>query len=294
MKDRLLYLLVRGAVGLFGLLPARWARAIGEWGGQIWFLVDGSRRRMVRRHMTRVLGEDSNPEHAVREVFRSYGRYWAETFWVRPSRIPALDRNLVVEGIEHLAAAARNGKGAVIALPHLGNWEAAALAGPRAGIKIVAVAERLANPLLTEWFTSLRASFGIEIHLNMKGVMRSVEQSVRAGAAVALLADRDLKGRGVRTEFFGEVTTLPAGPVALASRTGAPLLTAVCYFTPEGHHVVLGSPLAIPDVPNRLEVGTRAFAERMESDILKAPEQWHLLQPNWPSDREDNVPAITT
>jgi len=158
----------------------------------------------------------------------------------------------------------------------------------------VAVAERLANPLLTEWFTSLRASFGIEIHLNMKGVMRSVEQSVRAGAAVALLADRDLKGRGVRTEFFGEETTLPAGPVALASRTGAPLLTAVCYFTPHGHHLVLGPPLEIPEGPNRLELGTRAFAAQMEADILKAPEQWHLLQPNWPSDRTTNVPAPAT
>jgi KDO2-lipid IV(A) lauroyltransferase len=82
------------------------------------------------------------------------------------------------------------------------------------------------------------------------------------------------------------VTTLPAGPVALATRTGAPLLSAVCYFTPKGHHLIVSPPLPLPEGPDRLVQGTRAYAERLEAAIRPAPEQWHLLQPNWPSDRE--------
>ncbi len=62
--------------------------------------------------------------------------------------------------------------------------------------------------------------------------MRGIEDGIARGAAVALLCDRNLSGRGVKTEFFGEVTTLPAGPAALALRTGAPLLIAAAYFTP--------------------------------------------------------------
>jgi KDO2-lipid IV(A) lauroyltransferase len=288
VKDRLVYFLVRGMVGLFGLLPAAGARKAGEWGGFAWYLVGGRRRRLVRRHMVRVLGGGGDEETAVRRVFTSYGRYWAETFWVRRRRISELDRGLTIDGLEHLAAAGRSGTGAVIALPHLGNWETAALAGPRAGIQIVAVAEKLGNPLITRWFTSLREAFGIQVILNTKGVMRQVETAVRAGGAVCLLADRDLSGRGVKTEFFGETTTLPAGPVALASRTGAPLISAVCYFTPTGHHLVLGPPMDLPDGPERLEQGTRMVAARLETDIRKAPEQWHLLQPNWPSDRTED------
>lgn len=285
MKHRLVYLLVRGTVGLFGLLPASGARKMGEWGGFVWYLFGGRRKRMVRRHMVRVLGGGAGIHVAVRKVFTSYGRYWAETFWVRLSRIAEIDRGLTINGLEHLAAAGRTGSGAVIALPHLGNWETAALAGRRAGIQIVAVAERLGNPLITKWFTSLREAFGIKVILNVKGVMRQVEAAVRAGGAVCLLADRDLSGRGVKTEFFGESTTLPAGPVALASRTGAPLISAVCYFTPTGHHLILGPPMEIPEGPDRLEQGTRLVASRLEADIRRAPEQWHLLQPNWPSDR---------
>jgi KDO2-lipid IV(A) lauroyltransferase len=243
---------------------------------------------MARHHMARVL-EGSRPrevEQAVRKVFTSYGRYWAETFWVRPGRMPELDRHLTIDGLEHLRRAAEAGRGAVIALPHLGNWETAALAGPRAGIQIVAVAERLANPLITKWFTGLRVAFGIEVILNTKGVMRQVEEAVRRGGAVCLLSDRDLKRKGVKTVFFGEETTLPAGPVALASRCQAPLLTAVCYFTSRGHHLVIGPPIELREGPDRLATGTRAVATRMEEDIRAAPYQWHLLQPNWPSDRE--------
>jgi KDO2-lipid IV(A) lauroyltransferase len=288
VKARLAYLLVRGLVAALGLLPAGLARRLGEAGGWIWYLLGGDRKVMARRHMARVL-EGAGPgeiERSVRKVFTSYGRYWAETFWVRPGRVPQLDRHLTIEGLEYLRRAAAGGRGAVIALPHLGNWEAAALAGPRAGIQIVAVAERLANPLITKWFTGLRAAFGIEVILNLKGVMRQVEEAVRRGGAVCLLSDRDLKGRGVKTSFFGEETTLPAGPVALASRCQAPLLTAVCYFTPAGHHLVIGPPIPLPEGSDRLAAGTRAVAARMEADIRAAPHQWHLLQPNWPSDRE--------
>ena len=31
---------------------------------------------------------------------------------------------------------------------------------------------------------------------------------------------------------------------------------------------------------------TQELAYRMEKLIAEAPRQWHLVQPNWPSDRE--------
>jgi lauroyl/myristoyl acyltransferase len=281
----LAYLAVRGLVGLFGLLPRAAALRLGMAGGIVWYLFDGKRRTMAARHMRRVLGvEGDQLRRAVREVFSSYGRYWAETFWVRERRIPEIDRTLTIEGLEHLEKAAAAGTGAVIIVPHLGNWEVAALAGPRAGIEIVAVAERLANPHITRWFTSLREAFGITIVLAGKGAIKQLGRAIDRGAAVGLLADRDLKGRGLEAEFFGEVTTLPTGPVVLAERSGVPLLSAVCYFTPGGHRLVIGPPIDLP--PGDPAAGARMVAARLEQQIAVAPTQWHLLQPNWPSDRE--------
>src|SRR4029453_15162153 len=56
---------------------------------------------------------------------------------------------------------------------------------------------------------------------------------------VCLLCDPDLVGGGIEVEFFGETTTLPAGPATLALRTGAPLLPTAVYFSGKGHHAAV-------------------------------------------------------
>lgn len=216
-------------------------------------------------------------------MFGSYGRYWAETFWVRPGRVAEIDRRLSISGLEHLEKAGKAGTGAILVLPHLGNWEPAALSGRRAGIEIAAVAERLPNRRLTKWFVRMRAQYGITIIPHGRTSMRHVEGAIRRGAAVALLCDRDLSGRGVKVTFFGEETTLPAGPAALALKTGAPMVTAATFFEGDGHRVDINE-LSLDGVD---DVGgvTQRIATALEGIIRQAPEQWHLFQPNWPSDQ---------
>jgi KDO2-lipid IV(A) lauroyltransferase len=119
--------------------------------------------------------------------------------------------------------------------------------------------------------------------------MRRLEAALANNKAVALLSDRDLKGRGVEVEFFGERTTLPPGPATLALRTGAPLLPVASYYDgDDGYRVVVKPAILVPDEGSRSEkvaAMTQALAREMEALIRKAPEQWHLVQPNWPSDR---------
>ena len=119
---------------------------------------------------------------------------------------------------------------------------------------------------------------------------RDLTQRLEEGGVVALLSDRDLKGRGVPVMLFGEQTTLPAGPIALACKTGAIVLPVGTYFhRGAGHHFEIYPPLEIPeegDLEQRVAEGTRRLAEVLEDIIRKAPQQWHLLMPNWPSDKE--------
>ncbi|MEX1038400.1 MAG: phosphatidylinositol mannoside acyltransferase [Acidimicrobiia bacterium] len=291
MKHYLAYLALRVGVGLVGLLPARWARTLGEFGGRIWHRFAAGRREMAQRHMRRVLGPDADAKAAARKVMVSYGRYWAEALWARPSRVPQMMAGTTVVGLENLINAREQGKGMIYALPHMGNWEAAAPVSVDVGVPVVAVAEKLANERITNWFTAMRAEFGIEIVLasGSATVMRALEEGLAANKAVALLSDRDLKGRGVEVEFFGEKTTMPPGPATLALRTGAPLFPAGCYFTENGHHIVVRDRLPIPEQGTRTEKIqkiTQDLAYQLEEVIREAPMQWHLVQPNWPSDRE--------
>jgi len=246
---------------------------------------------MAQRHMRRVLGDEADVGAAARAVMVSYGRYWTEAFWARPRRVPEMRRRTQVEGLDLAIAAHDAGTGMIFALPHVGNWEVAAPVAVMEGIPIVAVAELLANQRITDWFTQMRAAFGIEIILatGRGEVMRQLEAMVGENKAIALLADRDLKGRGVEVEFFGEKTTLPPGPAILALRTGAPLFPVGTYFEGKGHRVVITSAIPVPDEGTRAEkvqVMTQELAHRMEKLIAEAPQQWHLVVPNWPSDRQ--------
>lgn len=290
MRGLISYLALRVGVGLVGLLPSRATRWLGDVAGRVWYLFDKTRRRMASRHMRRVSGGVTTPG-AAKRVMRWYGRYWAEALWIRSSRVPEVLEATATEGLEQIVVARDAGKGQIYALPHMGNWEVAAPVAVRERIAVVGVAERLANERITNWFTSMREEIGIEVVLATGGreVMRKLEEALNANKAVALLSDRDLSGRGVTVEFFGETTTLPAGPARLAVKTGAPLHPVGTYFDGKGHRVVVRPPIPIPDVEGRnhkVEMMTQALAKELEALIRREPEQWHLVVPNWPSDKE--------
>lgn len=291
MKDLLAYLGLRAGVGLVGALPQGAVRGLGRAFGRVWGVFDSDRRSMGKRHLDRVLDNGANTEARSKEMMRAYGRYYAEALWVRERRVPEMLADTEVEGLEHILAARDAGKGMIYALPHMGNWEAAAPVAVREGIPVVAVAEVLPNRRITDWFTEMRAEVGIEIVLatGRVDVMRRLEGALAENKAVALLSDRDLKGKGVEVVFFGEKTTIPPGPATLAVRTGAPLLPVGCYFTDTGYRVVVHPALPIREEGTRSErvaALTQDLAGKLEEIIRVAPDQWHLVVPNWPSDHE--------
>lgn len=293
MRDYLAYLGLRAGVGLVGALPEGVVRTLGRGFGEVWGRVDGERRTMARRHMERVMENGADADRASKEILRSYGRYYAEALWARARRVPAMLADTEVVGLEHVLNARDAGTGMIYALPHMGNWEAAAPVAISHGVPVVAVAEVLPNKRITDWFTEMRAEFGIEIVLatGRVEVMRKLEKAISENKAVALLSDRDLKGRGVEVEFFGEATTMPPGPATLALRTDAPLLPVGCYFQDGGYKVVVRPPIAVPQggsKTDRVTAMTQSLAHELEDLITVAPQQWHLVVPNWPSDEQEN------
>lgn len=287
MRQLLAYLGLRVGAALVGTLPWRAVRSLGRTFGGLWARVDSGRRSMAMRHMQRVMGHDS-PGSAI-ESMRWYGVYFAEALWTRPDRHRMIYDATDVEGVDLIRKARDEGTGMIFALPHMGNWEAAAPIAREEGIPIMAVAEKLPNERITDWFTEMRAEYGIEIVLatGRLEVMRRLEAGIAEGKGVALVSDRDLGGRGVEVEFFGETTTMPPGPATLAVRTGAPLMPVGCYITPKGYRVVVHEPLPIPEGTRteQVEAVTQSLASSFEQIIREAPTQWHLVVPNWPSDR---------
>lgn len=292
MKDLIGYLFFRFAAAIFGLLPESWMRHTGETLGRAANTRKTKKRPLLEHHMRRVLGEEasaSEVQNAVKAMYESYGRYWAETFWVRPRRHDSVTAQVERIGFTHIDEAIAAGDGVIFALPHMGNWEIAGLVADEIGARVLAVAEHLSNERITNWFVEVRNQLGIDIVLTSDPKRNSkLIRTLKAGKAIALLADRDVTGRGVDVKFFGEVTRMPAGPVGLADMTGARLIPVGVYFKKgAGHRIVVHPPVVLPDLEareDRVAAGAVLMGAELEKIIRDTPAQWHLFQPNWPSD----------
>lgn len=269
-------------------LPQRWAMRSFE------VAADRAARRggpvQLRRNLARVLSTAPAqvPDELVRASLRSYARYWCEAF-----RLPSMDPvwlaariETAATGLEHIHEAVERGRGAVLALPHSGNWD---LAGvwlvQRVGIPTV-VAERLQPESLFRRFVRFRERLGFEIVPLTGGAAPPFAQltaRLRQGRIVGLLADRDLTtGAGVPVTFFGEPARMPAGPARLAIDTGAPLLPVHCWFTPDGWGFHVGAAI---DTAGGVQPTTQTLADRFAAAIAAHPADWHMLQPLWTADQ---------
>jgi len=251
------------------------------------------RRHMIERHLRRVHGSHLRGvalQRAVAASFDSYSRYWLESFRLPARTLDDVNTHFTIDGLEHVDAAIAGEKGCIIALPHLGGWEVGGFWLAGHGYRFTVVVEPLDPPELFEWFVSYRRSLGMEVLPLGPEVGAHLLRALKDNRIVGLLCDRDLTGDGVSVDFFGEQTTLPGGPAVLALRTGAPIIPAAVYFRPgKRHHAVVRPPIPVTRSGRLRDDVARVMqdvAHELEVLIRMAPEQWHLMQPNWPSDHE--------
>lgn len=251
-----------------------------------------ARREMFQRHLRRVnpsLGRTA-VRVATQTAFDSYARYYMESFRLPTLSKCTVERGFTTDGYDHITTALQAGNGVILALPHLGGWEWAGRWMTDQGHRLTVVVEPLEPPELFEWFAELRRDLGMTVVPLGPDAGKTVLKALRDNEVVCLLCDRDLDHTGVDVEFFGERTTLPPGPATLSLRTGAPILPTAVYFTPRynGHHAIVRPPVPIQRLGNGLRDDvarvTQLLARELEFLIRRAPEQWHLFQPNWPSD----------
>jgi phosphatidylinositol dimannoside acyltransferase len=292
LSQRATYLAYRAGGLIAPLIPTVIAGPLATGVGRTLLHAMPGRRKMAERHLSRASGGELQGgalRGAVAGTFDSYARYWLEMFRLPHDARGDLASGFEVEGYEHVEAGLAAGNGVILALPHLGGWEyAGAWAAKEKGNRLLVVVEPVEPPELFEWFVSVRAAMGMDVVALGPDAAKASLRALRDNWLLALVCDRDLRGDVVEVKFFGEVTTMPAGPATLALRTGAVIVPVAVYFGPGGsHHAVVRPPLdttrhgSVRDDVGRI---TQALATEFEGLISAAPQQWHLLQPNWPSD----------
>ncbi len=275
--------------GLVRKLPEALTSRVFQFFADLAWRREGARVQVLEANLVRVLGPDVDGKvlrAASREVMRNYARYWLEIF-----RLPVLPIDHLVEGMydpdggaKHILDLMATGRGVVIAIPHMGNWDQAGawIIAKGAG-SFTTVMERLKPESLYERFVTFREGLGFEV-LPASGGVRPfgiLAERLRSGKIVILPAERDVTGSGIEVEFFGEKAKMMGGSAALAVLTGAALLPAVLWFTEDGWGVKVGAEIPQPAEGTRSEkvaAMMQDVASFFEKGIREHPYDWLMLQ----------------
>jgi KDO2-lipid IV(A) lauroyltransferase len=249
--------------------------------------------RQLEKNLRRVVG-DGPSEEELRELsrrgMRSYLRYWLESF-----RLPSMSRERILDGmritgVEAIFKDLDAGRGVVAALPHMGNWDHAGAWIALSGTPFTTVMERLKPESLYDRFVAYRAGLGMEVLPASGvegGVFGTLAERLEAARLVCLVADRDLTATGVEVDFFGRTAKFPAGPAALAIRTGAALRPVTLWYEEKNWCVRVHDEVPVPgdgDREQRIHAMTQSVARTFQQGVAAHPEDWHMLQRVWVED----------
>lgn len=271
--------------------PHRLTRMLFSLGADFTARRGGAGVRQLRANLSRVVPQADNVEldELTRRAVRSYARYWHEVCCLPAMDHAAARADVTISGSEYLDAALDEGNGAILALPHTGNWDMAGLwAVGRVGT-FTTVAERLKPESLYRRFVSYRESLGFEVvpYERGSGAYRPLFRRLRDNGVVCLIADRDLSDAGIPVNFFGGSATFPAGPARLAASTGAALLPVGCWYTDTGWGLRVHPRIRV-NSRDEVQAATQALADVFAGDIAAHPADWHMLWPVWGVPRDES------
>jgi phosphatidylinositol dimannoside acyltransferase len=258
-------------------LPARLISVINSAASRVALWHNGAHVRTLRGNLFHATGAPAGND-LMRAALSSYLRSVYEVLAL-PAWSEAEIRQRVSVVNEPAVREAHAAAGAVVALPHSGNWDLAGAWACVTGMPVTTVAEQLPDPEFAD-FVAFRERLGMQVLSHRDpDVLAELCEAIHQRRVVCLLADRDLTGTGVPVTWRGQPITMPAGPAIVARRTGAALLPAVCQFSDRGMAIIIGDSIAPRPGRNGLVAMMQEVADFFADTIAKQPADWHMMQP---------------
>ncbi len=289
LRHRLEYAALRAAAAVFNRLPYRAALAAAWLLSGFAFHVLRFRRRETFRRIREVFGPEL-PARDVRRIawhsLRNMGFNLVEMM-----RAPCIDADWIdrhVPGFKNhvgvLKDLVEKHGGAVIAVPHMGNWDLAGWACHRYGVRLFSVAAKQKNPLVNAWINRQRES-GMTVLERGSGTLKQVIKLLRSGNALAILPDVRMPTPDLKLPFLGGAANFGRGMALFAIAANVPIVLAC--FRREGwtRHGFDYQPPLFPDPSLDKDADSRrmtaAIAAQVDAAIRRAPDQWFWYNKRW-------------
>ncbi|MEP6810624.1 MAG: hypothetical protein ABI992_10305, partial [Chthoniobacterales bacterium] len=288
MLDFCLYLLYRAGLGILRLFPLAWVFSLGELGGLLARLLSPKYRRLARHNLEIAFGAEKSPREIsrlTRRHFRRLGANLLSSVKVGTMPLAAVDARVTLENANFMHEALRAGRGVVVVLNHLGNWELFAQIFSRHFdyTRLSTVFQALSNRLIDADVRRLRARSGVQLFDRRDGFQAAIEL-LRGGGLVAVLADQHAGDHGLWTPFFGRLASTTPLPAVLAKRTGAAVISGAIFTSGRGRWRMVFTPIF--DTKNASIPALTAEANRViAGQISQAPEDWFWVHNRWKTPR---------
>ncbi len=287
----------RSASWALGHLPEGPVVAIAQLGFLAGYALWPAKRRAISANASHVLGLPvGHPQvgKLARDIYRSYARYVVGLMRL-PALPPEVPARLVDADGEHgLASFERlyrrlrdEGRAMIIVTLHVGSIETLAAAMASHGFPAYGVADDTAYPELYALLAEQRRRWGVQVIAWRN--LREIHRVLREAGILALLVDWGYRSDGIPVRFFGDWTTLPAGPAVLAAKSGAAIVPVVNRRAQDGrYHAEHGEPIEVPGgSPAEIQRATQAVADALQRAVEAAPDQWYCFKPIWPATPEE-------
>jgi KDO2-lipid IV(A) lauroyltransferase len=224
-------LLIKLALYISAWLPLPVIHGLGIGIGWGLILIPNRSRRDAAINIDRCLPEYTSGarRQLVRNCLLETGKTIIETgaLWLRPGQ-RTLKLIKSVDGNEEVEDALAQGRGVILATPHLGAWEAAGLYCA-AHYDITCLYRPLKIPELEVLVRNARDRLGgTYVPTTPRGI-RTLYKTLEQGRAVAMLPDQEpRRGTGSFAPFFGISAYTMVLLSRLAAKTGAPVIFTWC------------------------------------------------------------------
>ena len=286
------YLLLRAVVTVIDMFPYESAPRIGRLLGRIIRLIDRKHARIAVKNLERSRGVCPPDEILafIERVYEHIGLGFVEMLMIprlmerhQVERYASLDRFHLVK--EVLA----RGRGMIVVIGHLGNWELAGLAATLRGFPIHSLARPIENPWVDRWLNRFRTQTGQEI-IPKYHALGSMVRVLLKNEMLIIQVDQDARHSGVYVNFFGRPASTHRSPAVLALKYGAPIVVADIYREGGVHHCALSDPIlpeAFKGAADPVKALTQAYSEKFEECVRAHPEQWFWVHDRWKTAERD-------
>ncbi len=274
------------------LLPISWIEPVGRLFGRAGWLVAFGQRRIAERQLIEagVAGDGAQARRIGRRVFENLAMNAVE--WLHSTRwSPARFMERVELDPMDLRRIRAEGRGAIVAMGHIGNWEIQMRATHYyLDLPMYAVMAPQRGQKINDWLVRQR-QVGGDVMLSSQAGALPIIRVLRKNNIVGMLGDQDsTRVRGIFVDFFGRPASTPAGIGMLAHLSGAPIVPACGWRVRSNHHrVVFGEPLR-PDPSLDPETDarrlTQAYTAWLEARIRERPEHWVWMHRRWKRKQE--------